>query len=64
MNLGSTVISHETPELEEHSCLGIACYQKSINYKATLRQITALVRESEQCHQKFKFQVIFNLYVI
>jgi len=57
METGSTALSHDTPELEEHSCLGIACHQKSINYNATLRQINALVRESEQCHQKFKFQV-------
>ena len=60
MNLGATLISYDVLGVKEHNCVGVACHKQQINYSAAMRQIIALVRESEQCHQQFKFQVLIN----
>nr|CAH0103929.1 unnamed protein product [Daphnia galeata] len=52
---GSTSIVHdtETPTDVGH-CLDPGCYSKSINYNATIRQMTALAQLSSECHQSIQ----------
>jgi len=53
-------VYHDAEETAELGvCLGSGCQQKPVNYKATTRQILALMRESAECHQYFQFKVIF-----
>jgi hypothetical protein len=63
---GATYISHDSGELSDvDSCLGRGCFhRRNINYNATMRQITALIRLSRQCVQHFYLQVICNEFTV
>jgi len=58
MTVGATVVGHDTDESTEvEACFGPACYRRAVNYSASWRQITALIRLSRQCRQSFSVLV-------
>ncbi|XP_046645806.1 uncharacterized protein LOC124336158 isoform X2 [Daphnia pulicaria] len=56
MTTGSTVIKHdsELPVGVGH-CAGVGCYSRTINYNATMEQLTALAKCSAECHQSIRY---------
>ena len=55
MATGSTEILHDSElKTDVGNCADPGCYSKAVNYNSTMRQMTALVDLSNECHQSIR----------
>ncbi len=56
---GTTSISHDTEEKTiTDACDGPGCYEKQVNYVATVKQMRALIDISKQCRQSIEVRLV------
>ena len=55
MATGSTEILHDSElKTDVGNCADPGCYSKAVNYNSTMRQMSALVDLSNECHQSIR----------
>lgn len=56
---GATMVPHDSEDTQEVGhCYDPGCYSRVVNYNATIRQMNALVKLSQQCRQHIRvFQI-------
>ena len=56
--VGTTEIGHDSQGgIDVDDCTEPGCFQRAVNYNASVRQMTALSRHSKDCIQPFQLQV-------
>ena len=61
MATGSTEILHDSElKTDVGNCADPGCYSKAVNYNSTMRQMTALVDLSNECHQSIRVSVLLD----
>ena len=59
MQLGTTEVLHDLEsKTDVGHCADPGCYSRVVNYSATIRQMTALSKFSNECHQALKVKFL------
>ena len=59
LSLGTTRIYHDSEyQMQAERCLEAGCYNRTIVYNATVRQMEALKLQSQSCRQLFRFDCL------
>ncbi|XP_078597661.1 neurexin-4-like [Branchiostoma floridae x Branchiostoma japonicum] len=58
LDTGTTVISHDSEDRTAvlDKCYPAGCYERKVNYQATLEQLSALAAVSHSCKQNFTYE--------